>query len=175
MTTAEAYESVAPIAIASARRVAPRRLRTDPDFLQDIRMRVWRAVLHAARRNRLDNLKPMGVVVGRNAATDHLISLRPLGFRDSIVHRERTPRITPHGDIGEFPIAARPEPDPFADEALLAIVDRADLDTAERVSVVLGFVNDRTHHEIAQMLRVSQPAAKRTRARALAKLKRVVA
>ncbi len=106
-----AYESVVSIAIASARQVAPRRLRTDPDFLQDVRMRLWRAVLHASRRNRLNNLKPMACVVGRNAAMDHLIRLRPLGFRESVVHAAKAPEITPHGDIDEFTVEG-PDPSP---------------------------------------------------------------
>lgn len=33
------YAAIAPLAIAAARRVAPRWLGCDPDFLQDIRLR----------------------------------------------------------------------------------------------------------------------------------------
>jgi DNA-directed RNA polymerase specialized sigma24 family protein len=175
MTTAEAYDVLAPVAIAAARKAVSRHLRTDPDFLQDVRLRAWKAACHAARRGRLLDLVPFACAVGRNAAIDHVLRLRPLGFREAIVNAGDRPEITAHGDIDEFPIVARPEPDPFAPDDLLAIADRADLEPVERVSVVLGFAYDRTHHEIARALRISQPAAKRIRVRALGKIRKVVA
>jgi RNA polymerase sigma factor (sigma-70 family) len=174
MTTIEAYDVLAPIAIVAAQRLAPRWLRTDPDFLQDVRLRVWRAARFRDRRY-TEHPAPFATVIGRNAARDHLARRRPLGYRDSIVHRERTPRIASHGDLEPFAIQASPEPDPFASEELLAIVGRADLTRNERASVLHGFLDDMTHHEIGKRLAVTKDRSKRIRVNALAKIKRAIA
>ncbi len=178
MTAIEAYDAIIGVAIASARNVLPRHLagehtlHTDPDFLQSIRLRAWRAALHAVKQGKTDDLVPYGCVIGRNAGHDYLASLRPLGYRDTT---NRAPRTISGGGLGNLTVLTPPDPDPFEVDDLVTRLERADLTTAELVSVLLGFARDWTRREIANLFGVTPASSQWTRVSALAKVRKAIA
>jgi DNA-directed RNA polymerase specialized sigma24 family protein len=178
MTALEIFQAIVPVAIAAARNVLPKHLagtsslHTDPDFLQSVRLRAWRAALHALKRGRTDDLVPFACVIGHNAGHDYLASLKPLGFRDS---RKRRPSVITGGGMDNLVLVAPPDPDPFAADDLMASIQGIDLTPLQAEVIQCTFAFDLSHREIANRLGISVARSKHARRDAVLRIRGAIA
>lgn len=111
------------------------------------------AALRAYPRLRhTENLRGWLLTIAHRKALDH--------------HRARSRRAVPVADLD----AGRAEPDPTTDDGLWSAVH--ELPPKQRGAVLLRFVGDLSHREIATALGSSEEAARRALADGLAKLRK---
>ena len=123
-----------------------------PDDAEDCLQETLIAALRAYPRLRSDsNVRAWLFTIARNKALDE--------------HRARARRPVPVAEVSGGAVALADAPD----DGLWAAV--RELPAKQRAAVVLRFVNDMAHGEIASVLDCSEPAARRSLHEGLAKLR----
>jgi len=129
------------------------------DCFQETFIAALRAYPQLGGKRREHNLRAWVLTIAHNKALD--------------AHRARSRRATPVADTLAVGDAAAPaEPDGARDEELWEAVDG--LPERQRSAVVLRFVGDLPHREIATAIGCSEEAARRSLHEGLSKLRKVV-
>jgi RNA polymerase sigma factor (sigma-70 family) len=133
--------------------------RTDADdCFQETFIAALRAYPQLSRRPREHNLRAWVLTIAHRKALD--------------AHRARGRRATPVADPAEISEAEAPVSAEGRDEALWQAVE--ELPERQRSAVVLRFVGDLAHREIATAMECSEEAARRSLHEGLSKLRKVV-
>jgi RNA polymerase sigma factor (sigma-70 family) len=133
--------------------------RTDADdCFQETFIAALRSYPELSSRRREHNLRAWVLTIAHRKALD--------------AHRARARRATPVADPAEISGAAAPATEDGRDEALWEAVD--ELPERQRSAVVLRFVGDLAHREIATAIGCSEEAARRSLHEGLSKLRKVV-
>ncbi len=133
--------------------------RTDADdCFQETFIAALRAYPELGSRRREHNLRAWVLTIAHRKALD--------------VHRARTRRATPVADPAAVSEASTPAQGDGRDEALWQAVE--ELPERQRSAVVLRFVGDLAHREIATAIGCSEDAARRSLHEGLSKLRKAV-
>jgi RNA polymerase sigma factor (sigma-70 family) len=128
------------------------------DCFQETFIAALRAYPELGSRRREHNLRAWVLTIAHRKALD--------------AHRARARRATPVADPAEVGDATAPAASPDRDEALWQAVE--ELPERQRTAVVLRFVGDLAHREIATAIGCSEDAARRSLHEGLSKLRKVV-
>jgi RNA polymerase sigma factor (sigma-70 family) len=128
------------------------------DCFQETFIAALRAYPELGSRRREHNLRAWVLTIAHRKALD--------------AHRARARRPTPVADPAEVGDATAPAAGPGRDEALWQAVE--ELPERQRTAVVLRFVGDLAHREIATAIGCSEDAARRSLHEGLSKLRKVV-